>query len=199
MPFEPMPSRSPNDLAVKQQANTSPVDIRVPTADEFALDSVITTHFIRSTRLDSGWISPPVLSIQSSRVLTISGQALLPVYPGITEIETQLQIPALSSASATILRQDRLYLVGFAAEVGAEQDATLGTFSFQYRSPSSSIETLQKENTRRYRAFWALVYGENVLTIDGFMQLLTLEQTGDYRLTFNNTTGDGFDRAGYRI
>lgn len=194
-----MLERSLNDLAVKQQANTSPVDIRVPTADEFALDSEITAHYIRSSRLDLGFMSPPALSIQAGGILSLSGQALIPVYPGITSIETQLQIPALSSAAATILRKDNLYLVGFAAEVGAEQDDQLGTFSFQYRSPSASIETLQKENTRRYRAFWVLVYGENELTLENFVGLLTLEQTGDRRLTFANTTTAGFVRGGYRI
>lgn len=177
-------------------------DLRAPTWGEFDLDSRIQIHNRRNARVkEMGWLSPPSVEVVDgvAKTIKVDGSALLPVHPSTCEISTQISLPALGPSAITF-REDHLYLVGIAAEVGAEQDPILGTYSFQYQDGTGSIETLQKENTRRYRAFWMLIYGENELTEEAFLNLLQIHpETGGYRFTFENTDPAGFPISTYQV
>lgn len=193
--------KKPNDLGVRYIAPSGPTDPRVPTAEESSLGSDILIEALRRSRLDTGWVTLPKLAVSAPRKLLISqGQALLPIYPGVLSIETQIDLPALPGLTNVVKQEDLVYLVAFSAEVGAAQDMVLGQYTFQYRDQSTQqITTIQKENARRVRAFWLLVQTSSLITAAAVLNALTLESNGDRRLTISDTSDAGFSLSGMRF
>lgn len=189
-----------HDLGIVFVPPASPTDPRVPTAEELTLGQRIISSVISRSRIQQGWQQRPQLSFSQNRRLTIAeGKAILPIYPGVLSVNTTVTIPTLSSSASTIKQSDWVYLVGFEAEVGAAQDETLGQFPFQYRDRGTNqIATITKENTRRLRAFWAIVISTNPLTATDFLNLLTVE--GDNRKVAIADTSDlGFSLGAARF
>ncbi len=181
----------PNDLGVKFMAPASQTDPRVPMAEEFALSSEIFIELWRSSRRQ-GWNTLPKFET-NIRKLKILGRAQLKIYRDTLSLDTSITVPALENTGSTIKRDDYLSLVSFCAEVGAIQDATLGQITFRYRHPlNQTIETIQKENSRRYRSFWMLVLTSNIPTVDTLLSGMTTEANGDRRLAIANTLETGF-------
>ncbi|MBD1864179.1 MULTISPECIES: hypothetical protein [Trichocoleus] len=192
--------RKDHDLGIVFVPPASPTDPRVPTAEELTLGQQITSSVISRSRIQQGWQQLPQLSFSQNRRLAIAnGKALLPVYPGILLLNTTITVPVLSSSASTIKQSDWVYLAGFEAEVGAAQDPVLGEYAFQYRDRGTNqIATITKENTRRLRAFWAIVLSPNPLSTTDFLNLLTLE--GDNRrLAIADTSDLGFNIGSARF
>jgi len=199
-----MPSpldRQNHDLGIIFVPPESPTDPRVPTAEEATLNTEIIVRSLQAARLETGWQSYPVLNFTNGKQLNIaSGKAILPSYPGVLSLTTEVIIAALDSTVSTIKQDHWLYLVSLNAEVGAEQDTVLGEYSFQYRDRTNhQIATINKENTRRQRAFWCLVLSPNPLTVaDDFLGFLP-SVDGKRRLGITNTSAVGFGLSTIRI
>lgn len=181
----------PHDLGVKFMPPASQTDPRVPMAEEFALSSEIFIELWRSSRRQ-GWKTLPKFET-NIRKLKVTGSAQLKIYRDILNLDTSVTIPALENTGSVIKRDDYLSLVSFCAEVGAIQDAALGQISFRYRHPlNQTIETIRKENSRRYRSFWMLVLTSSLPTADTLLNGMTTEANGDRRLAIANTLETGF-------
>ena len=193
-----------HDLAVRMVAPESQSDPRVPTAEEFDLWARVQIARSRRSRLQCGWLHFPQLKMVAPRSLQIrGGEALLPSAAEYRLMlpETTLEIPALPSAATVIHQRDRLWLVAVVAEVGAAQDSVLGAVVFSYLEgdpPNETlIETVPKENTRRWRSFWLLVLSPDELSAEDFYTALPLDDghigTAPSRsLTIVNTAPTGF-------
>ena len=183
-----------NDLAVKQMAPQSPTDLRVPTAEEFDLDSKIGIKLFRSSRIEHIWQELPTVEFQAPGSFSLSGR--------LTQIGSPVPIdlsgvlfspPPLENTFSQIDREDKLYLVGFTAEVSETQDPLLGQFSYGF---AGGVNSIAKENTRRYRSFWVLFYVVNAeLTINNVITALGTAQS----LPINNKLDQGFSRSGYQV
>jgi hypothetical protein len=161
-------------------------------AEEFQLESEIFIELWRSSRRQ-GWILPPKFNTDGRKLLIQDGSAQLKIYKEELKLNAQVTIPALENTSSVIKTDNYLSLVAFCAEVGQAQDAALGKVSFRYRHPlNQGIETIQKENSRRYRSFWMLVLSPSLPTADTLLAGMTTEANGDRRLAIANTTDSGF-------
>ena len=171
-------------------------------AEEFALDSRIQIHNLRRSNLRSlGWQRPPTISFTGAMQMAISnGDAVLPIYPDPILLNgIQINIPPLPSSGSLVRQEDRLFLVGFAAEVGAAQDSNLGLVNFQYRDASQQITTIQKENARRIRAFWILVMGADDLTESLLRAQLPTIGTSGRKLVISSIDANGFVSGNLRF
>lgn len=181
----------PHDLGIKFMPPASQTDPRVPMAEELALSSEIFIELWRSSRRQ-GWKALPKFETNVRR-LKIAGSAQLKIYRDNLNLDTSVTIPALENTGSVIKRDDYLSLVSFCAEVGAIQDAALGQISFRYRHPlNQTIETIRKENSRRYRSFWMLVLTSSLPTADTLLSGMTTEANGNRRLAIANTLETGF-------
>lgn len=181
----------PHDLGVKFMPPASQSDPRVPMAEEFALSSEIFIELWRSSR-KQGWKTLPKFET-NIRKLKIAGSAQLKIYRDTLNLDTSVVVPALENTNSVIKRDDYLSLVSFCAEVGAVQDAALGQISFRYRHPlNQGIETIKKENSRRYRSFWMLVLTSSLPTANTLLGSMTTETNGDRRLAIANALETGF-------
>lgn len=197
-----MPSpldRKSNDLAVIRVPPLTPTDLRVPTAEEETLNSEILMHLVTRTRKERGWTRLPDFGVSQRKLTLSSGQATLPIYPGLLDINTSITLTPLPDTSSTVSRADWIYLIAFGAEVGATQDPLLGQFGFQGRYVGSTeIVVVQKENTRRLRAFWALVLSSAPLTPESFLALLPIVDDRPV-LTVTDTSEAGFNLGNLRF
>lgn len=185
-----------NDLGVIAIAPTSPTDARIPMAEEFALSEIIGVNLYRQTREGSqGWLTVPSISITNPRTVVIGGGvASSAIYPTSIPVATSVAIPALSSTSATIKQTQHLQLVVFAAQIGVPHDPSLSiTFNYQ-ESPSSPVQSVTKENSRRSRSYWLLVLSPDRLTPASFNTALTSSS-----LTITNTANEGFALGSLQI
>ena len=192
-----MVDRVPHDLGVIRVAPTSPIDLRVPTADEESLDSQIHFHYTMRSVLEWGWTGIPQISVTGgNRRLAISGgKAVLPVYPGELSISTIINLPGLPGG--VFNREDRVYLASFAAEVGESQDPALGEYTFSGRYLNSTeIVSIAKENTRRLRAFWMLIWHSASLTSQQVLDRLPDTSDGHKTLTILDKSENGFELQG---
>lgn len=192
-----MPSpldRRSNDLAVKQMAPLSPTDLRVPTAEEFDLDSKIGIQLFRSQRSEHEWIVPPTFSYVGANTFAVTGTIALIGSPVPIALDTaRFTPPPLDNNFGQFSRLDRLYLVGFTAEVSEQEDPLLGQFSYGF---AGGVNSIAKENTRRYRFFWVLFYAIDAAlsTADVIAALGTAQS-----LPVANLLDSGFSRSGYQI
>jgi hypothetical protein len=192
-----MPSpldRQPHDLAVKQMAPLSPTDLRVPTAEEFDLDSKIGMHLFRASRPEHQWLVPPTFAYAGTNTFTVSGTLATIGSPEPIVLDAvRFTPPPLENTFIQIGRADQLTLVGFAAEVGEIEDPLLGQFSYGF---PGGVNSLAKENTRRYRHFWLLFYsiGTNTDISDVIAALGTAKS-----IPVANLLDTGFSRSGYQI
>jgi hypothetical protein len=192
-----MPSpldRRPNDLAVKQMAPLSPTDLRVPTAEEFDLDSQIGIHLFRASRSEHQWLVLPTFIYAGANTFTVTGTITQVGSPEPVVLDAVRFIPPpLSDTFSQVSRQDRLSLVGFAAEVSEQEDPLLGQFSYGF---AGGVNSIAKENTRRYRYFWVLFYSiDSDLTIANVVAALGTAKS----LPVANVLDTGFSRSGYQI
>lgn len=192
-----MPSpldRVPHDLAVRQMAPLSPTDLRVPTAEEFDLDSKIGINLFRASRPEHHWIARPTFAYAGNNIFAITGTLAQIGSPSpVVLADVRFVPPPLANTYAQISRRDSLTLVGFTAEVGESQDPVLGQFSYGFAGGTTSIA---KENTRRYRYFWVLVYAiDGSVDIPQFIAALGTAQS----LPVDNVLDAGFSRSGYQI
>jgi hypothetical protein len=194
MPPTPSPlDRQPHDLGVKQMAPLSPTDLRVPTPEEFDLDSRIGINLFRAGRSEHRWLKMPTFTY-SNNTFAISGKLLQIGAPEpVTLSRVQFTPPPLPNTFSQIDRYDRLYLVGFTAEVGELEDPLLGQFSYGF---AGGVNSLAKENTRRYRYFWVLFYAiDSMLTVANVVAALGNAKS----LPIPNLLDTGFSRSGYQI
>lgn len=201
-PTSPL-QKQPHDLGIKYEAPKSRTDPRVPTAEEHSLGSNIAIEVVRKSRTQKGWLTVPVLETPSDapRNIQITGRAILPIYPGQIELDTQITLPIIGNTAATVKEDQIIYLVALNAEVGADQDAVLGRMSFQYLDQTNNtLAAIEKENSRRYRGFWLLVMSTVELTPELLLggMLTTATSSGHvfsptlYRLKIGNTIDAGF-------
>jgi hypothetical protein len=172
MPGSPFDYKS-NDLGLIYVPPASEADPRVPIAEEFSLAEKIRMYLYASGR-NEGWDQNPEITVTSPRTVGIKGELSLGVYPNKLPIDTSLVLPALTQTGIFIGR-DYLSVVSFAAEVGEQQDAILGTVAFEYSVINeATINGIQKENARRLRAFWIIVSSPNPLTETDIWDSLTV-------------------------
>jgi hypothetical protein len=168
--------RQPHDLAVKQMAPLSPTDLRVPTAEEFDLDSKIGIHLFRASRPEHQWLVRPTFAYAGANTFTVSGTLATIGSPEPIVLDaTRFTPPPLSDTFSQVARVDSLTLVGFTAEVSEQEDPLLGQFSYGF---AGGVNSLAKENTRRYRYFWVLFYSiDTDLTIADVIAALGTAKT----------------------
>lgn len=192
-----MPSpldRQPHDLAVRQMAPLSPTDLRVPTAEEFDLDSKIGIQLFRASRSEHQWLDRPSFEMPNPGRVGIEG-LLLPIgSPTPIAIDTQIVIPPLADTFTQVDRRDSLHFVGFTAEVGELEDPLLGQFSYGF---PGGVMSLAKENTRRYRYFWVLCYRIGGLDLDVSDIIAAIGASKS--LPVDNLLDVGFSRSGYQF
>jgi hypothetical protein len=187
-----------NDWCVIQVPPQSETDPRVPMAEEFALHARIEASNIWKSRLQQGWVSIPTIQITAPRTLVLSdGVALVPSHSNYKlEIAGSLEIPALSSSSSVIKRDDFLSLVVVATEFNKDHDPILGQVEFNYRKQQSdgsfTILPANKENSRRMRSVWVLVISSQPLTSEDFFAALPQNTAGNQILNIGNKTPQGF-------
>jgi hypothetical protein len=185
-------------LGVIQVPKQSPTDIRVPTAEEEALDSQL---IIRNLSLikKNGWLSVPNLSVSGKNV-TVEGDFSSAIYPKPVTISTSIAIPPLSDSITTTQRYDNLYLIVLDVEMGEAGDPELGQFSFQYKQiGNTTVQTATKENTRRHAAVYGLLLSQSsTITVESFWNTLTTSGN-DRTITITNTTSTGFPFGNYRF
>lgn len=201
-----MPSpldRQNNDIAVHWVPPQGIADPRVPTTEELNHHQLMVLNAQINDR-ERSWSRPPTLTINQPRSLEINGVALLPEAPAHRiAINTVITLAALPTGAGMIQRQDHVSLVSFVAVVGAEQDIALGEMTFQYlqgEGENATLQTVTKENTRRYRHFWAIVVGDSPITPEEFVSLLgegAIE--GDRTLAVVNVSGTGFALGNYTV
>jgi hypothetical protein len=201
-----MPSpldRKDHDVGIVFVPPSSPTDPRVPTAEEMTMREIVRLVNERK-KIEPIWKKEPEFGITASPLTAnISGRCIFSLYPGVLTLTAEdFVVPALANAVSTINRIDRAYVVSMVAEVGADQDTVLGQFTFRYREVNSetqevTIQTISAENTRRFRAFWALMVVEDgTIDADGISSVLTLDEpTGEKYLTINNITSTGWEIA----
>lgn len=183
--------QQPHDLGLKFLAPTGVQDVRVPLAEEFSLADRININLVKNSRRN-GWSTLPQFNTQNNTIQVV-GKANLQIYPQPLSINTQFVVPSLATTTAVIRQDNYLYLVGLAAEVGASQDPVLGQVSFRYRDPvANTIQSIEKENARRYRAFWLFVLSVKQLDPSSIINLLTTQVNGDCQIIIANTTTNGF-------
>lgn len=194
-----------HDVGVKPVPPLDVDDPRVPTAEETSLQSEISFSLFQQTQKgQEGWVEIPGLTISPPRTLNIvGGIAKTSSYPGEIQLPTQsVELPILGSSSTAIVKEKQyLYLVTAIAEVGAEHDALLGQVTFQYRDlATDQIESISKENARRYRSFWMLVLSKTALTAQSLQNTIPLDNvTNQRRLAIANTNSTGFDLSTLKI
>lgn len=193
-PFE----RNASDWAVIQVAPASETDPRVPMAEEFALQAQIEAANAWKSRLQQGWLAVPSVEIIAPRTLVLSGgSALVPSHSEYkVDVSGSLEIPALSSPGSVVKRDDFLSLVVVATEFNKDHDPTLGQVTFSYRKPQTgggfTVETTQKENTRRMRSVWLFVLSPQPLVGADFITALPQDASGNKILGIANKTVQGF-------
>lgn len=193
MPASPL-DRQNNDQAVRQMAPLSPTDLRVPTAEEFDLDSRIAISLFRAGRSHHTWLDRPVFTSTAPSSITITGKLLQIGSPVPIDLNTTITVPPLANTVARVDRRDSLYLVGFTAEIGELQDPLLGQFSYGF---PGGVRSIAKENTRRYRYYWVLFYRMDSLELSSSDVILAIGNTK--QLPIANQLPAGFSRAGYQI
>lgn len=198
-------NKTPNDWAVLQVTPASETDPRVPMAAELALNSRIESFTTWKSRLYQGWLTTPSVSVTSPRTLVLTGGvALVPSYSEYKlEVAGTLAIPAIPSPGSVVKRDDFLSLVVVAVEFNKDHDQTLGEVTFSYRKPVAggtfSIESTQKENTRRMRSVWFMVLSPQQITGDDFIAALPQNASSDKILSVANKTAQGFSIGDHRI
>lgn len=199
-----MPSpldQQPNDVGVIFVPPASRTDPRVPTAEELSLSVRIQQSIAGRNRAEAGWQRYPTLNFTAARQLSISdGQALLPGYPGVLSIgSTAITLPSLPDTTNIYLRTDWLYLMSFLAEVGQQQAPILGQYTFQYTEiGGGDVSTVTKENTRRIRAFWCLVWSTAPISAATLLPLLP-DAGSNKQMQILDTSALGFALENLRI
>lgn len=187
-----------HDLALLTIAPQNQTDPRVPLAEGFAAWAEMMMQIHKETNQFSGggygWAKPPSFAVAGPRSVAISGTARLPSCRGEIVLDgVTVQVPALPNTSSTIAQEDGLYLLGLTCEVGAEQDDVLGTVSFQYRDPETdTVVTIEKENERRFRSFWAIFRGGETFDPEEFALSLADSADGKKILQVANAAASGF-------
>jgi len=182
----------PHDLTIKPIAPGSPTDPRVPMAQEQAMDREMAILRWCASRKNV-WATIPQYVADGMKIKLSGGRVLLKVYPEVLSLDTQVVIPPLENTTLFIKRDDVLSLVGFAAEVGEAQDPVLGQVDFHYfLQATSTVKTIEKENSRRYRAFWVLVLSNKIPTREDILAVLSAEANGDRRIAIANNSDAGF-------
>ncbi|MFQ3617730.1 MAG: hypothetical protein SNJ57_12070 [Cyanobacteriota bacterium] len=193
--------QQPNDVGVIFVPPASLTDPRVPTAEELSLSVQIQQSALLRQQHKIGWQRYPVLGFTAARQLSITnGEAIVPGYPGVLAIDsTAITLPSLPDTTNTYLRTDWLYLLSFTAEVGQQQDPILGQYTFQYTEiGGSNVSTITKENTRRLRAFWCIIWSAVPTSIEALLALLP--NAGDKKqLQILDTSALGFEVGGVRV
>lgn len=199
-----MPSpldQQPNDVGVIFVPPASRTDPRVPSAEELSLSVRIQQSALARGQAEIGWLRYPALSFTAARQLSIlDAAALMPGYPGLLSINsTAITLPALPDTTNVYLRTDWLYLLSFAAEVGQQQSPILGQYTFQYTEiGGGDTSTITKENTRRIRAFWGLVWSAAPITPTTLLALLT-DSGSNKQLQIPDTSALGFGLGDLRM
>lgn len=189
--------RLSHDVGIKPIAPENSDDVRVPTAESWALQSEIVISLVQKNNRHRGWESIPKLSVTPPRTLVmLGGKAIMPTYPGTIELPASynLDLPILTGSSSSIVKESqKLYLIAFVAEVGEDQDPILGQVTFQYKEiDTDAITTIQKENDRRYRVFWLYVLSRTEVTPQQIYESIALDADGVRRLTINTKSSTGF-------
>lgn len=148
-------------------------DYRVPTAQELAATSHLHQQNLQKAQADirpAGIENRPAFGVAAGRgVIIPSGLSpYAPGHPSLAPLAANVTVvlPALTDTVSSISRHDRLYLMAFGAIVTSDIDASIN-LSFEWRNQSNAIQTLTKENTRRIRTFWAIVWSQGAATTAG--------------------------------
>lgn len=199
-----MVSIKSNDLSVVHVPPQTDTDARVPTAEEMAAGAHLHTGNLRRASAQiqgAGVRNRPVFGVAPSLGVVIpSGlQYYAPGHPSLDSIptDTTIQLPALADAITSISRYDQVYLVCFAAEVTEDIDVDI-RFQFKWRNQANALQTLNKENTRRYRSFWAIAVSQTVITAGAFVSNLPTLPDGSPSITVNQANA-GVAVGGYRL
>lgn len=184
--------QKPHDVGLINIPPASPQDPRTISAEEQSLGGRILASLSRQSRL-RGWRTLPSFSFSGAQLTLTDGLAELAVYPGQIAVTTSITLPAISG-SGSISEVHYVYLVGITAEVGELQDPVLGQVSFRYSDQAlNQVSPLVKENARRERAFWLLLYSRVPLNAEGVKSLLGTARTdGRYNLEISDRSAVGF-------
>jgi hypothetical protein len=201
----------PRDLGIRGQPPKSSSDPRTRLAEEDALAALIHMRSSQGNRPPT-WLEPVTYQVAPGRGLSIRAMFDGRIHPSVVAIDTSIVLPALTSQQEVVKRNDRLYLVNVVAIVGATQDATLGQVSFLYKDRTNPAQPrlvpTQKENSKRYRAFWLLVLSPNVITPEIFKTNLpkeilaeteTARLDGERHLPITSISPDGQQIGSLRI
>lgn len=197
--------RVSHDVGVKPIPPLDVDDPRVPMAEETSLQAEIAFGLFQSTQKGhESWIEVPGLAIAPPRTINLTGGvAKTSSYPGEVALPDQaIELPILGgSATAIVKEKQYLYFVTVVAEVGAEHDTLLGQVTFQYRDlATDQIESISKENARRYRSFWMFVLSKTELTAESLENTIPLDNISNQRrLAIANKDNTGFDLSTLKI
>jgi hypothetical protein len=160
-----------NDNQIVWIPPQSDTDARVPTAEELRVNSELAQ---RSLALSAGRERPAGLlnrpafgaAVGSRGVILPAGlHAYAPGHPRLTALASPVTVtlPGLGDTVSSVSRYDRLYLAVMEVVVTAAIDEDIN-FSFKWRDQNNNIQTLEKENTRRARTVWAVVFAQDSTT-----------------------------------
>lgn len=166
-----------NDLEVLWVGPESDTDERVPTAQELAAANHLHQQNLeRAQRIErpAGLQNRPTFSTTGKSVVIPAGMApFAPGHPSLSALidPVTVDLPALSDTSSSVSRYDRLYLMVFGGVVSAAVDPDIN-LSFEWRSQNNTLQILSKENTRRVRSFWAVVWSQGPTTAEAIYAAL---------------------------
>lgn len=180
-----------DDLGVLYIPPNSPTDIRVPTAEEMTLNTLLSVA--QTNKEKYIWTKQPIISGELKNNLFISLE-FNSEYSNKQYIldNFNLALPPILITQTNIVLD--LYLVSMLVEIGAVQDEVLGQVSFQYDTPDGVVTTPSKENTRRLRERFLLLIKNATTDLSLFLSAMTIEDDGSY---FFDLTGDATLPSGF--
>lgn len=191
----------PNDLEILWVEpgvdGTNPdADARAPTAQELAGTSHLSQQNLKKQieiERPTGLRTRPNFTATTGSKGVILPAGLTPFVPGQPSFvpfasPVTVTLPALADTSSSVSRYDRLYLLCFGAEVTGAIDSDIN-LAFEWANPSGVIQTLTKENTRRLRSFWAIVWSQGATTADAVYNALPTVSSKKTLTVAKNSTG----------
>ncbi|MBD2019363.1 hypothetical protein H6F43_04090 [Leptolyngbya sp. FACHB-36] len=145
-------------------------DQRVPSAQELAAANHLHQSNLKTVQeieRPAGLRTRPAFDTTGSKGIILPA-GLAPYAPGHPSIapfasDVTVMLPPLADAVSSISRYDRLYLMTFGVVITSAIDPDI-LLTFEWENQSGAIQTLSKENTRRIRSVWAIVWSQGPTT-----------------------------------
>lgn len=167
----------------------SPLDVRVPTAEELSLEAQIRVLSTEKDRLP--WDIEPVFSYTPDTQLINVRGVYRSIYNKVAIVFNQdFRLKELLLSEKEL--KESLYFVSFVVEEGVIHDPNLGNVIFQYEDNGIINSSPGKENTRRLREKIALLMVRKQQSIENFASFLQTQNTWKINIP-NALTELGFD------